>query len=267
MKPRLKITIATAILSALATPLLAADGVLIAEKTTTGGTTQTGQVQLERTRVRTETAGASGVKQIVIFDGNAQVLRMIDPARKTYTEMTKADVDRLGDQMAGATAQMQQQMKNMPPDERARMEAMMRGRGMPGAAETKTVYRKTGTDKVGKWTCDKYEGYRGTQKTSEVCTVDPSALGLTAADFDVTRQLAAFFQKIMPQNADRVFSIGRLEDQGFSGVPVRRVSFAGGQQQSVTELTEVTRQTFTDAVFAVPAGFQKRPSPLTGRGR
>jgi len=42
--------------------------------------------------------------------------------------------------------------------------------GGAGAAARKTQYRKTGTDKVGNWTCDKYEGYEGTVKTSEVCT-------------------------------------------------------------------------------------------------
>jgi hypothetical protein len=47
--------------------------------------------------------------------------------------MTKADVDRIGSQMSGAMALMQEQMKNLPPEQRERMEALMRGRGMAGA--------------------------------------------------------------------------------------------------------------------------------------
>ena len=65
----------------------------------------------------------------------------------------------------------------------------------------KTEYRKTGTDKVGKWTCDKYEGYQDGKKTSEVCTVDPQALGFATTDFEVTKQLAAFFQQLSKAEA------------------------------------------------------------------
>lgn len=249
-------------------PLQAADGLLIVEKTTTGARTQTSQVQIEKDRMRAEIAGQAGEKQAVVFDGVKQVMRIINYDRKSYTEMTKGDVDQMGGQMAGAMAQMQEQMKNLPPEQRAQMEAMMRGRGMAGrgaAQAAKTEYRKTGTDKVGKWTCDKYDGYRDNQKIAEVCAVDPAAMGFAPADFAVTRQLAEFFRSLMPQNADSVFAIGSPEAQGFSGVPVRRVTFSDGQQQTITELADVTRQTFAPSTFDVPSGFQKEA--LGGRGR
>jgi hypothetical protein len=95
------------------------------------------------------------------------------------------------------------------------------------------------------------------QKTSEVCTVDPSALGFTAADFEVTKQLAEFFRQLVPQNADQIFTMGGDDPQGFSGIPVRRVN-STGSRQTVSELTEVSRQTFADSLFAVPAGYQKQ---------
>jgi hypothetical protein len=59
-----------------------------------------------------------------------------------------------------------------------------------------------------------------------------------------------------------MISVGKIEDQGFAGVPVKRV-FSGGQQQSVTEMTQATRQAFPASMFEVPAGFQKQP--FTGR--
>ena len=234
----------------LARPLLAADGILIVENSTTGGATKTTQSQIEKTRMRTETAGPNGVTNVFIFDG--QVMRMIDVAKKSYTEMTKEDLDRMGGQMA----QMLEQMKNMPPAARAQMEAVMKN--MPGMSTVaKTEYRKVGADKVGKWTCDKYEGYQNNSKTSEVCTVDPKALGFTAADFQVSQQLGEFFLKMMPQSADQMFSLGKNDPQGFSGVPVRRIYSVLGRQ-TVSEVTEVSRQTFPDSLFAVPAGFQKK---------
>ncbi len=247
----------------------AADGLLILEKTASGGTTRTHQIQIEKDRMRAETTGAGGEKQAMVFDGAKQVMWIINYDRKTYSEMTKADADRLGGQMTDAMAKMQQQMQNLPPEQRAKIEAMMAGRGgMRGAgpgAGAKTEYKKTGTDTVGKWTCDKYEGSQNGQKTSELCTVDPQALGFTAADFDVSRQLQAFFAKLVPNGAEDLFRIGTGQDQGFTGVPVRRVSF--GPTPTTSEITAVTRQSFSEATFAVPEGFEKQAAPFGGRGR
>jgi hypothetical protein len=248
--------------------LFAADGLLIVQKHTSGGTTNINQVQIEKTRMRAETGGGDRA-QVVVFDSTAQVVRMINPTRKTYTELTKADVDRLGTQMAGARSQMQDQMKNLPPEQRERLEAMMKGRGMaaPGAAMAKTEYRKVGTDRVGKWTCDKYDGYRGDQKVSEICTVNPSVLGVTAADFDIAKEAVKFFGQLAPQNTEQMFSFGGA-DQGFSGIPVRSV-VSVGPTQITTEVTDVTRKAFSDDGYAVPAGFTKQDMPGAGgrRGR
>ena len=260
-----------------AAPLLAADGILIVQKTTTSGGSQTHNVQIEPNRMRAETAGMPGrggpstgsgqtATQAIIFDGAKQTLIIVNDTQKTYSEMTKADVDRIGGQMSAAMAQMQEQMKNMPPEQRERIQAMMGGRGMPGAAAPKTTYKKVGTDTVGKWTCEKYEGYQDEKKVSEMCTVDPKALGFTAADFQVTKQLAEFFSKLMPQSADRIFAIGSPEQQGYSGVPVRHVTRTGAQRVT-SELVDVKRESFPESTFAVPAGYTKTEGMFGGRGR
>jgi hypothetical protein len=246
----------------------AADGVLIVESSTVNGSPRTTQVQIERTRMRTEIANQNGTTDIVLFDGDKQILYMINPGAKTYSEMTKADVDAAGAQLGGAMAEMQKALEGMPPAQRAQMEAMMKGRmgGLPGAGgAAKTEYRRGGTSKVSKWTCDVYEGFQNNAKTGEVCTVSPSALGFTPADFEVSRQLAAFMRGLIPQGADQVFQTGRVQDQGYDGVPVRRVTTIAGRQIT-TELTSVARQTFPDSAFAIPDGFTKTTSPL-GRGR
>jgi len=252
----------------VASTAYAADGVLIVEKSTGNGSTTTNQIQIQGNRMRAEGANQTGGKHVFMFDGARQVMTLIDVDKKTYSEITKADMDRLAAQMSDAMAQMQQQLAKMPPEQRAQMEAMMKGRGMPGfgaaAPAAKTQYKKTGTDRVGKWTCDKYEGYDNGEKTSEICTVDPKALGFSMSDFAVSKQMAEFFNveafKRMMPNMKQMFSFGSLEDQGYSGVPIRRTYTILGHQ-TTTELSEVSRQTFPDSVFAVPAGFQKQDLP------
>jgi hypothetical protein len=249
----------------------AAQGVLVVETSTVNGSPRTTQVQIEPTRMRTEIANQNGATQVVVFDGNKQTLYMIDPAAKTYSEMTKADVDAAGARLGGAMAEMQKALESMPPAQRAQMEAMMKGRlgGLPGAGgAAKTEYRRAGTSKVSKWTCDVYDAFQNDQKTGEVCTVSASALGFTASDFEVSRQLADFMRGLIPQGADQLFRSGRVAEQGYDGVPVRRVTTIAGRE-IVTELTSVARQTFPDSAFAVPDGFTKTEGGLgaLGRGR
>ena len=63
--------------------LQAANGVLIVEKTIQGGTETINQIQIEANRMRAESTGPGGVKQVVMFDGAKQVLTIIDNGKKS----------------------------------------------------------------------------------------------------------------------------------------------------------------------------------------
>jgi hypothetical protein len=249
-----------------------AQGILFVQKETRNGQTGTNEVQLDKTHMRAE-AHEGGRNNVVIYDATKQVIDMVDLSAKTYREVNKADMDQLKGQADSALAQMQEQLKNLPPQQRQAIEQMMRARGglpgaNPAASGPKIQYRAAGSDKVGQWTCTKYEGYVGQQKTSEVCTVDPKDLGLTAADFEVGRQLAEFMKTLAPAAADRLMTIGKAEEQGFSGVPVRQISYQNGQVDSTLELTEVRHTSFPASTFEVPAGFTKEAiGPGARRGR
>jgi hypothetical protein len=253
----------------MAAPAAAADGLVLVQSVTTGsGTAMTHQIDIDAHRMRMESGGGPAGSQVFIFDGTRQVMIMVNPANKTYSEISKADLDALSGQMSAAMSQMQEAMKNMPPEQRARVEAMMKGRmgGAAAAVPARPVYKNVGTDKVGKWTCDKYEGTTNGQKTSELCTVDPKVLGLNTTDFAVTKDFADFFGKLIPSGAAQAFRVGSPEDQGFSGVPVRSVYYGAGQPIT-SEITDIHHQAFTDATFQPPAGFTKTESPFSGRGR
>jgi hypothetical protein len=239
-----------------------AQGILFVQKETRGTQSTTTQIQMDKDHIRVESR-SSGDEAAFVFDGPKQIARLINVSKKTYMELTKADVDRMKAQMDAAMAQMQQQLRGLPPEQRAMVEQMMRGRGMANAAMAapKVDYRQTGSDKVGQWTCTKYEGSVSGQKTTEVCTVDPKDFGLTAADFEAARQLSEFLKTMMPQMQDSAFVNGTPQGEGFSGVPVRRTSFRNGAVDTVTEVTETRRQAFPASTFEVPAGFRKEAMP------
>jgi hypothetical protein len=166
--------------------------------------------------------------------------------------------------MAGMMQGMMAQLEAMPAAQREQMRSMMAARGM-AAAPARMTYKRAGTDKVGKWTCDKYESFRNDQKVGEICTVTPAALGLTAADFAITQQLTEFIRTALPQVGDQVPVLGREAADGFTGFPVRTSTTVGGRT-TVSELTEISRQTFPDALMTVPAGYT-RQSMMGGRGQ
>lgn len=255
---------AMAMMSLAAGVTSGASGVIITAKAVSGGTPETHRIQLDADHLRADT----GDNRIVIFDGSKQVLEIVNTDQKTYRELTKADVDRLGQQVSGAMAQMQAQMANLPPDQRARIEAMMKGRGVnpAGAAAAKPEYRKVGTDKVGKWTCDKYDVYQNGQKAGDVCTVSPSALGLSDSDLAVTKQMQTFFAALLKfapaAQANQLFTLRSFATDGLTGIPVRRTEPNGDSM----ELTDITRGNVPDSTFQVPDGFQKQPF-MAGRGR
>ncbi|MCR6679020.1 DUF4412 domain-containing protein, partial [Escherichia marmotae] len=69
------------------------------------------------------------------------------------------------------------------------------------------------------------------------------------------------------QSAGQILGLSQMQTQGFSGIPVKSSSTSGGRT-TTNEVTDVTRQTFEDSLFAVPAGFQKESFPgMGGRGR
>jgi hypothetical protein len=251
--------LAVAAICSVAPPLQAAEGFLMAERTVAGTVTRTSQVQVEPGRMRTEVTGPAGEKQVILFDGNQQVLRMVNVDRKSYTEMTKADADRMGEQITAAMAAMNEKLAKMTPEQQAKLKEMMaRKGGAAPATVVKPEYRRAGTDKVGKWTCEKYEGFRNDEKISEVCTVEPKTLGLTPADFEISKQVTAFFRAMLPQGDDQLVGFGTMETQGFPGVPVRRTRYSGGKVVSTSEVTEARRETFDPASYEVPVGYQKQ---------
>jgi hypothetical protein len=139
------------------------------------------------------------------------------------------------------------------------MEKMMAGRGMPGAgpAVASITYKATGSDKAGQWACAKYDGMRAAEKVVELCAVEPKALGLTPADFEVAKQLAEFMKSIVPQMADQIALNGTPAEQGYSGFPIRRSNFSNGKVTSVSELKEIKREAIPASAWQAPAGFKR----------
>ena len=235
----------------------------------------TTKLRVEGDRVRIEMEG-TGRNDVMIFRGDRQVLWMIDNKAKVYREMTKADVDRIGGQVNEMMAKMQEQLKNMPPQQRQMVEKMMKSRmdGMAGGAQpAKTEYTKVASgQEINQWTCDKYEGIREGQKQREVWTAAPGQLGLDMSDFKVMQQMGEFFKWFSRFGREAPFRVGSeaaKQEGDYSGVPVRQIYYQGGRPTSKSEIKEVRREDFDASLFELPAGYkkQKMMEMPAGKGR
>jgi hypothetical protein len=253
-------------------------GILVEQTTkglTGGGGSDTSIIRLENNRVRIEGSNG-GRSHVMIYRADRETMYMIDPAAKTYREMTKQDLEKMMGQASQQMSQMQkmmeEQMKNMPPERRQMVEQMMKQKmgQMPGvaaaAAETsRTTYRKVASgETIGQWTCDKYEGTRDGQKQSDVWTTNWAGLGVSMDDFRVFQDLARFFERLNPSMAVQMFRIGpeAESEQGYAGVPVRSIYYRNGAPYQQVDVTQVTRQSsFEDPLFEPPDGYRREAMP------
>ena len=217
---------------------------------------------VEANRVAIETNdGARDMTMVYLADGN--LIRMIDHSKKTVQEISGAELEKMMGQVNEAMAKMQEQMKNMPPQQRAMMEKMMGGRmkqAMGGVAEKPVYKRGDGSTQVGGHACDWYEGYRGDKMFAMLCAADWSEFDLRASDFAVFRKMADFLTKLAPGMADmaRVGADDWQEQNMFPGVPVEQTIYLNGRPASKNTLEGVERGAIEDAVFQAPAGYKVR---------
>jgi hypothetical protein len=259
-----------AVTAVLATGHLFA-GVRIQLETTdlSNNKTSTETIMLDNTRLRIE----AGEKNSMMFltDGGRNRVVILDRAKNTYQEMDEATMKQLADQMSGAMAQMEAAMKNLPPDQRAMMEKMMKGK-MPqaGAAAPKTVYTAKGSGIVNGFACTKYDGMQGAQKVSEVCAASPSQIKITPSDFQVFEKMKQFFAGMLDAMKGSPFGANiqtaSITQSGIEGFPVQTTSFRNGQASDRVDLKSVANASFSDADFSV-GGAKKVEMAIPGGRR
>ena len=79
----------------------------------------------------------------------------------------------------------------------------------------------------------------------------PTALGFAAADFDVSKQMAEFFAKLVPQGAEQMFRVGANTPNSFAGVPVRIINSITARPDTMRN-HRGPRQNFPGLEFGFP---------------
>lgn len=216
---------------------------------------------VDKNHMRVETTGKN-LDNITIYRKDKGVFWIIDNKEKTFMEISKKDMQKMKTKMDEAMKMMEKQMKNMPPEQRKMMEKMMKGQ-MP-VKSPKTIYKKIATGiKVNQWVCDKYEGYLEGIKKKEIWTTDWKNLRLSQEDFEVMQGLSEFFGEFTKDH-ESFYKAGSKEwekEQGYSGIPIKTITYSAGKIKDKTELKEIRRQDFASSLFDLPKGLMKKEYP------
>jgi len=248
-------------------------GTVIQQAESAPGTSQPRQLvtlYVNAGKLRIEGENPASGKYVMIFDQARQVTWMADLGKGTYMEFTAAQVQGMANQTQGMMGQMQEAMKqmesqmaNMPPEQRAMMEQMMKqqmgGMGNNAAPET-TVREKAKGEKIGQFTCTRYEVLRGGQLSQEVCAAPASQLQLDPAAFATFQALAEFYEPLTSQIPKGSWAApsGMKQIQGF---PVQTVIYSGQKPESEWRLVKIENKSLDAGLFVLPANLKKTEMP------
>jgi hypothetical protein len=215
-------------------------------------------------------AAISGNEQFtaVIMDATAKKLVMIDDRAKTYTEITEEQMRRMAAKMAEVRAQVEEKLKNMPPERRQKVEAMMKA--MPGGdagqsgkpAEWK--FEALGQKKtVNGMPCETYHVLVDGKLHEEDCILPWSSKLLRKSDFAGIEKLAQTMTESV--GVSRTGGIPLLNR--YPGLPISRVPVTpDGARGEEEQVKSIKQGSVPAGSFTVPAGYTKKPLPegITG---
>lgn len=171
---------------------------------------------------------------------------------------------------------MDEQMKNMPPDQRAMMEKMMQGRmqgmqgmqgRMPGMGtpqgqeeEEPLRFEANGQSEWQSYSCNQYKVYDGGVNIQEICAVSMDQIDGAEEMTDAFHQMAAFMKKMTG-----TFKAGPFAQAGktpmdmmqeIDGFPVVTRHLENGKTASETFLKSVNSKKLDPALFEPPRGYK-----------
>ena len=165
--------------------------------------------------------------------------------------------------MEAANKQMEQQMANLPPAMKEKMQAMM-----GGAAAAVTV-SKGGTRQVAGYSCQDYTIAMGTSMTTRLCAT--TALKFPAPNVDY-RRFSSFATSAGAMANNPMFKgMSKVADEmkkieGITIAEATSLKMMGQNMDTSREATEIKKGPIPASAFDVAAiahGYKKVPNPLT----
>ena len=234
-----------------------------------GGEAEITEMKVDGNRMRTDSRGKDSAT--MIFLGDTDEMYVIDHKEKTYMVLDRATVERLGNQMSDAMKQMEEALKNVPPEQREMMERMMKGKmkGMSTSEpRSEPQVRSLGqSDSVNGVGCDWKEISRDDVVELKACVCNWTDI----AGGDELQQISLEMKDFASALLDALGSFGgaggfasSVEQNPMSvmekagGFPLITESFQGGNLTGRSRFQSVEEIAISDDEFMPPSGYKKK---------
>lgn len=221
---------------------------------------------VEGERIRMDVKGPRGANADMIFLGDRHEMLAVDHDSQTYVLIDDATIDQISSQLSQLEAQIQEMLKDVPPEQRAAVEQMMKQQ-MPstGGAEPVTEIRSTGEsgEKNG-YSAREFELYRDGRREKSFWVTDWDNIegGRDAARaFGSMAEFVQELQDAMPDFA-KSSAVGtnayeHLEELG--GFPVVTIDYApDGSVMGESHLKRSRIEALDAGEFEAPDGYARK---------
>ena len=274
---RLRMLVVALGMLAAATPACA--GWIIDE--VVGDDKQRQRLYLQANRLKTVSFDGNRVTEAIVMDLDAQTIMQIDYKDRTYMTATakeyaetmregfKAMGDTMGGQLQSQMKEMEEQLKQLPPEQRRQLEAMMR-QAQQGARKQaqpalkpedcrpeNVEVKRTGKNMtVAGYDASGYQIFNNGTLDSEVW-IAPAITAVREIDPQKLERLVREMMKALPQCPPRgqMFGVDPVWKLMKDGYPVRSVEKDGG---SVTEVVKAESRSLGAGEFQPPSGFARK---------
>ncbi len=216
-------------------------------------------------------SGGRGAQGDMIFRGGRREMVVIDHDRRSYHQIDEEAIAQIAGQVSGMMAQVQEALKNVPEDQRAMVEQLMKKK-MPDAAQaapprTRREIRKTGERATHNgYPCVRYDVLLGDRRTHEVWVTDWKNVEGGSDVVGVFEDMADFFGEMMDSLPDMGQGGGdSFGDPVFEhmrelgGFPVVTREFGeDGSLEGETALRSTRRATLDPDAFEPPSGYRRQ---------
>lgn len=203
----------------------------------------------------------------MIFLRESRVLYAVDHGRKTYFKIDERAIGGMADTMDRMMAQMQERMKNAPPQQRAAMQKMLQSRmagmsGPRGERPKPELIAHGARKEINGYPCEMYDVVRAGVKERELCITEWDNIAGGPEARAAMQDMAKFLEAMtnaMRRTAPAATSGNPLLDlEQLPGFPVSAKQFTNGKITSEQILKSSKEQSFEKKTFIPPAGYTAR---------
>ena len=235
---------------------------------------------LQQNRLKTLVMDGANVTNAVVMDLDAQTITQIDYKQRAYTTATAAEYaalmrqgfEKMGEaagQMQSQMKELEEQLKNLPPEQRRQIEAMMkqaqgaqRSPAQPQAKPEDCTPDKVDVKRTGKnitvagYEASGYQVFTNGKLDSEVW-IAPAITAAREIDPQKLERMMKEMMKALPHCPPRgqMFGADPMWKLMKDGYPVRSVDKDGG---SVIEVVKAESRSLGATEFQAPAGFARK---------